>query len=239
MRPSSLRIAAAGLLILPGAGTAQSQDAPRPFHAFVLTTGASAMSVDALNTHLKNAQFAGLSNDGVSYGASGYYAYGRAMLGADVARSTYGEEATSTDRSDALNSTQLLATASYALIAAGRVNVFPTLGVGAGRFDVILRNRATTATATAQPTFAEVVQSPGSESTVNGSHLTYSLGGGADYLITRGASDRAGVVFGVRAGMLFAPNRTTWTTGGRTVIAGPDASAGGPFLRIVVGIGGR
>src|SRR5207253_3020091 len=99
----------------------------------------------------------------------------------------------------------------YALVASGRLNVFPTFGVGIGRFDVTLRDRAGgSAPTTAQPTFAEVAQTPGTETTISGSHLLYSLGGGADYLITRGPPDHAGVVFGVRAGWLVAPNRTTW-----------------------------
>jgi hypothetical protein len=198
------------------------------------------MSVDPMNAVLVGASFPGLSNDGISYGASGYYAFGRALLGADVARTTFGEEGLSNGRSDDLNSTLVLATASYAIVATGRLNLFPMLGVGIGRFDVTLRNRTGGSGAAApQPTFGEVAQNPGNESTLSGSHLAYSVGGGADYLITRGVPDHAGVVFGVRAGVLLAPNRTTWTSAGRTVIAGPDASAGGPFVRIVVGMGGR
>ena len=213
----------------------------RPFHALVLTTGATTMSVDALNAVLTGARFAGLSNDGISYGASGYHAFGRALIGADVSRTTYGEEGLSNGRSDDLNATQYLATVSYAIVSTGRLSLFPTLGVGAGRFDVTLREPAAAAAdgAYADATFAAVVENPGRESTLAGQHLLYSLGGGADFLVTRGAGDRGGVVLGLRAGMFFAPNRTTWSTSGRMVIAGTDASAGGPFLRVVVGIGGR
>jgi hypothetical protein len=212
----------------------------RPFHALVLTTGATTMSVDALNGVLTGERFAGLSNDGISYGASGYFAFGRALLGGEFSRTTYGEEGLNSGRSDDLNARHIMATASYALVSTGRLNLFPTVGVGAGHFDVTLRDRVggTTASA-AEPTFAEVARNPGTETTVSGDHLLYSVGGGADYLITRGASDHVGVVFGVRAGMLIAPNRTTWSTGSRAVMAGPDASAGGPFLRIAIGIGGR
>jgi hypothetical protein len=212
----------------------------QPFHALTFTTGGTWMVVDALNAQLANASFAGLSNDGISYGANGYYAVGRAMLGVDFAQTAYGEEGLSSGRTDALTARQLLGTASYAIIATRRFSLFPTLGVGAGHFDVALRDRSgTAATTTAQPTFAELAQSPGLESIVVGSHLLYSVGGGADYLITRTQADAVGVVFGVRAGFLVAPNRTTWTTGDRTVLAGPDASSGGPFIRVVIGIGGR
>lgn len=245
MRLPPLRCAVVfGILpLLPSAIAAQenAHSRPRAFHALVLTTGATRMKVDGLNGVLTNARYAGLSNDGISYGGSAHYGYGRAMIGADLARTTFGEEGLSNGRSDDLNSMQLLATASYALVSTGRMNVFPTLGVGTGRFDVTLRDRSASGgtMTTTEPTFEEVAMNPGSATTISGNHLLYNVGGGADYLITRGAGDAMGIVFGVRAGILMAPNRTTWSTNGRSVIAGPDASAGGPFLRIVVGVGGR
>ena len=211
-----------------------------PFHALAFTSGATMMKVDGLNGMLRDARFAGLSNDGVSYGMSGYYAYGHALLGADVSRVAYGEEGLSNGRSDDLNATQLLATASYAIVDNGRLNLFPQLGIGAGRFDITLRDRSGgAATAQSTPTFDEVAQSPGPSTIVSGHHLLFSIGGGADLLIARRATDNLGVVFGVRGGYLVAPNRTTWTREDRPVITGPDASAEGPFLRIVVGVGGR
>ncbi len=224
----------------PGVYAQVEQARPQAYHAVVLTTGATTMKVDALNGSLAGARFAGLSNDGISYGASGHYAHGRAMLGVDYARTTFGEEGLSNGRSDDLSSMQLLATVSYAMATAPRFNIYPTLGVGAGKFDVTLRDRAGgSATTATDPTFDEIAANPGSATTISGRHLVYSVGGGADYLVTRAARDAFGIVLGVRAGMLLAPNRTTWTAGGRRVIAGPDASAGGPFLRIVVGAGGR
>lgn len=220
---------------------AQGEQArPQAFHAIALTTGATTMKVDALNASLTGARFAGLSSDGISYGVSGHYAYGRAMLGVDYSRTTFGEEGLSNGRSDDLNSMQVQATVSYAIATARRLSIYPTLGVGTGKFDVTLRDRAGgSVTTVTDPTFAEVAANPGSATTISGKHLVYSVGGGADYLATRAARDAFGIVLGVRAGMLLAPNRSTWTAGGRSVIAGPDASAGGPFLRIVVGVGGR
>lgn len=227
-------------LCAPVAHAQVEQTRPQAFHAIVVTTGATTMKVDALNGSLTGARFAGLSNDGISYGASGHYAHGRAMLGVDYARTTFGEEGLSNGRSDDLSAMQVVATVSYAILTAPRLSIYPTLGVGTGKFDVALRDRAGGASTTAtDPTFAEVAANPGSATTISGRHLVYSVGGGADYLVTRSARDAFGIVLGIRAGMMLAPNRTTWTAGGRNVIAGPDASAGGPFLRIVVGVGGR
>ena len=241
MRSSSI-LHCVGLALVAATASASAQGigggAGRPFHALVLSTGMSTMSVDALNARMTPSQFAPLSDDAVSYGASGYLAVGRALLGADVARAAFGEEGLNNGRTDELTALQALATASYALISTERLSIFPQLGVGLGRVQVALRDRSGAGTTATQPTFDEVAQAPGTESRMDGRHLLYSFGAGADYLVSRAGSS-AGVVLGMRAGMLVSPNRTTGTRGGQSIVAGPDAAAGGPFVRIVVGLGGR
>lgn len=233
------RVSILAISFLIAAFARDALDAQQPFHALVFTTGATTMKVDALNSTLASGHYAGLSNDGISYGASAHYAFGRAMLGADFSKTTFGEEGLSNGRSNDLNAMQVLGTVSFAIMTTPRLTLFPTLGVGTGKFDVTLRDRNKSAqpAATTERTFAELVADAGASTTVSGNHLMYSVGGGLDFLVTRGAS--SGVVLGLRAGMLVAPNRTTWSSGGTHVVAGPDASAGGPFARLVVGIGGR
>ena len=240
MRSRSHLLAVGATLVVAASASAQGIGAGdgRPFHAFVLTTGMSTMSVDALNARMAPSRFAPLSNDAVSYGAGGYLAIGRALLGGDFARSAFGEEGLDNGRTDELSSMHGVATVAYALVSTERLTLFPQLGVGMGRLDVTLRDRAGTGTSASQPTFDEVAQSPGTESRMSGRHLLYAFGGGADYLVSRAGSSK-GVVLGVRAGLLASPNRTTWTRDGQSIVAGPDAAAGGPYVRVVVGIGGR
>ena len=240
MRSRSQLLGVGAALLVATSASAQGIGAGdgRPFHAFVVTTGMSTMSVDALNARMTPSRFAPLSNDAVSYGAGGYLAIGRALLGADVGRSAFGEEGLDNGRTDQLSTVQGMATVAYAIVATDRLSVFPQLGVGMGRLDVSLRDRSGTGTSTAQPTFDEVAQAPGAESRMSGRHLLYAFGGGADYLVSRAGSSK-GVVLGVRGGLLASPNRTTWTRNGQSIVAGPDAAAGGPYVRVVVGLGGR
>ena len=237
--PIPMRLPLALTLLLASVPAA-AQTEPPAFHVIAFTTGATTMSVDPINAVLTQANFAGLSNDGISYGATAHYAFGRALLGANYSQTVFGEEGLSNGRTDALTSRQFAGTASLVVFNTSHLIFYPTLGVGMGTFDVILRDRSGGAAASAsQPTFAEVAQSPGTESIVSGRHLLYSAGAGIDYLVTRAPGDAFGIVFGVRGGLFLAPNRTTWMLGSRTVVAGPDASAGGPFVRVVVGIGHR
>ena len=212
--------------------------AAHPFHAAGLSTGAATMSVDALNARLAAGRFAGLSNDAVTYGATGYYAVGRALLGASAHRSLFGEEGLANGRTDDLGVWQLLATASYAIVSTSRVTVYPSLGAGIARLQLQLRDSGTLP-ATTSSQFDDIVQAPGRSTRLDGHALLYDLGIGADYLVTRSAASAVGVVFGMRAGVTASPNRTTWSSAGRTVDAGPDGGPGGPYLRVVVGVGGR
>lgn len=240
MRSRCQLLCTGAALVVAASASAQGVGAGpgRPFHALVLSTGMSTMAVDALNARMAASQFAPLSNDAATYGASGYVAIGRALLGAEVARSAFGEEGLDNGRTDELSAMHGLATVAYAVVSTDRLSIFPQLGVGLGRVEVVLRDRSGVGTTQAQPTFDEVAQSPGPESRMSGRHLLYGLGGGADYLVSRAGASK-GVVLGLRAGMLASPNRTTWTRSGQRIVAGPDAAASGPYLRVVVGLGGR
>lgn len=226
-------------ILLAAAPRLAAQDQYRgPFHVVAGAVGATTLKVETLNVFLTRAQFAGLSNDGVSYGGTGYFAVGRALLGGEVTHSVFGEEGLDNGRSDDLGTTQVMATIGYAVGSTRNLNVYPMLGAGVGRFELGLRDRAGGAgTPTPSPTFAELAADPGTARTVSGSHLLFSAGAGADLLVMRRGDGGSGVVLGIRAGVLVAPNRTTWSTQGGPVIAGPDASAEGPFLRVLVGFG--
>lgn len=212
----------------------------RPFRAVALTFGTSSLSVDPVNAILSNAGFADLPTHAVTLGGGGYYAFGRALLGADVARASTTESRPVNGRSDQATSWQGTVTVGYAVVATNRLSIYPSLGVGLGRLDVRLQSTTGGATtAQPQPTFAELAQNPGGESTVAGSHLLFNIGVSEDYLLTNPTPTGFGITFGIRAGFALAPHRTTWRTAGAPVLAGPDASAGGPFLRIAVGLGSR
>src|SRR4051812_42904248 len=85
MRPLLVVFALIGLATTATPVLAQ-HDNPSGFHVVAFSTGATMMSVDAVNRELTTRGFSALSNDGISYGVTGHYAFGRALLGIDVAR---------------------------------------------------------------------------------------------------------------------------------------------------------
>jgi hypothetical protein len=241
IRPAARAAFAAALLlaaIQPSSAQNVGVGPGKPFGVLALTTGMATMSVDALNARMVPAQYASLSNDAVSYGVSGYFAYARALLGAEVHRSAYGEEGLNNGRTDDMSAMQGALNVGYALVSTRSLTVFPQLGVGLGRVNVTLRQRNGSPPAWVEPSFDEVAASPGTESVLEAKVLLYSIGAGADYLVTPRGSAK-GVVLGVRAGVQTSPNRAVWTRGGESVSAGPDVGPGGRYVRVIVGLGGR
>jgi hypothetical protein len=239
---NAVRVALAAALSLVALHSSSAQNvgvgAGKPFGVLALSTGMATMSVDALNARMVPSQYASLSNDAVSYGGSGYFSYGRALLGAELHRIAYGEEGLDNGRTDDLSAIQGALNVGYAVVSTKALSVFPQLGVGLGRVSVTLRERNGSPPAWVEPSFDEIAASPGAESVLQAKVLLYTVGAGADYLVTpRGASK--GVVLGVRAGFQTSPNRAVWTHGGESVSAGPDVGPGGRVVRVTVGVGGR
>jgi hypothetical protein len=52
-------------------------------------------------------------------------------------------------------------------------------------------------------------------------------------------SRETGLVFGIRFGYVFMPAQSAWRLNSTRVAAGPDVGLGGPYVRFVVGGGGR
>ena len=64
---------------------------------------------------------------------------------------------------------------------------------------------------------------------------------GMDYWLTLGGDEegQGGLLFGLRAGYMFAPMKPDWKMGEIDLVGGPDARLTGPHVHIVFGGGGR
>src|SRR5581483_7747734 len=121
-----------------------------------------------------------------------------------------------------------------------RLNVTPFIGIGAGTATLTLQSRdgGPTVSPDQDPTFDEVIMSPGRRSVMTGRYVLVQPGLAVDYLVLRDSRSSVGLTIGLRFASVISPNRTTWTYGGRTVYGGPDAGPTAGTFRIVAGIGG-
>ena len=133
-----------------------------------------------------------------------------------------------------------MGTIGYAAFTAWRVNVMPFVGIGTGTLTLTLRDRNGGAgvSGTQDPTFDDVLATPGAQSTMTGRYVIVQPGLAIDYLMLRDDHSSMGVTFGLRLASAISPNRTTWSYSGRDVFGGPDAGPTGGVIRVLIGIGG-
>jgi len=245
--------AVALLAVASFAAPADAQAAPRefvtPFTAVWFGAGTVLVDVSRLNPHfertdlpeLQRPGFFTISNDGFSVGGG---AYGpvlpRLLLGAEAHWGDIGEESSPSGKTNHLRTRFAMVTVGFAALTGWRYTLHPFLGIGTGSVRLTLQDRAggSGVSGTQNPTFDDVVMSPGAESTLKGSYVIVQPGVGFDYLVLRGSGDRVGLVLGLRVSTAVSPNRTTWRHEGREAFGGPDVGPVGGMFRLVAGVGG-
>jgi hypothetical protein len=229
--------------------TSVGREPPAAFSALFLSTGTLLMDVSKLNPHFERLDldvknrpgFYTLSNDGYSVGVGGYgVVYNRLLLGAEFSTADIGSESSPSGKTNQLTTWYGMGTIGYAAWTTWRLNVTPFVGIGAGTATLTLQSRdgGATVSPNQDPTFDEVVMSPGLQSVMKGRYVMVQPGLAVDYLVLRDTKSSVGLTIGLRFASAISPNRTTWTYGGRTVYGGPDAGPTGGTVRIVAGIGG-
>lgn len=229
----------------------QSTDRPSvaPFSAVYVATGSLLMDVSKLNSRFERNDlpvdqrpgFYTISNDAYSVGVGGYgVVLNRMLIGAEWHSADLGEEANPSGKTNQLQTKYFMGTIGYPAITTWRLNVFGYLGVGYGSLKLTLKNRdgGPTVPDGRDPTFDEILASPGSRSEVNGNYVMVQPGIGVDFLILGDESASRGLTLGLRIGSAISPNRTKWTYGGREVFGGPDAGPTSGTVRVQAGYGG-
>jgi len=232
-----------------GAQGSMSGESLAPFSTFYVTTGTLLMDVSRLNPHFervdlavnKRPGFYTLSNDGYSVGLGGYGpVMGRLVLGGEFHSADMGQETSPAGKTNQLTTTYWMGTLGYAALTFWKVNIVPFVGIGTGSATVTLRSRdgGPTVSDAFSPTFDEVIESPGSMSTMKGSYVMVQPGLAIDVLMLRSEKSHIGLTLGLRFASAITPNRTTWQYKGQDVFGGPDLGPSGGTMRVIAGIGG-
>lgn len=120
-----------------------------------------------------------------------------------------------------------LFTIGYQFQPATPVAVFPQVGIGGGGLSLDIGSTGT-------DSFEDVLDDPNREASLEKGSLLVSVGVGMEYRFSK-PGESGGFQIGVRAGYLLSPYDTDWTHSGDRLSGGPDASFGGPYVRLVVG----
>jgi hypothetical protein len=230
---------------------AQGKDAspPAAFSNVYLTVGTLLMDASKLNPHFERTDldpasrpgFYTLSDDAFAAGIGGYGVIkNRIGIGGEWNFADIGSESSPSGKTNQMTTTYAMATAGYAVYTSWRLNVMPYLGVGVGtaKLTLLSRDGGSSVPGSQDPTFDEVIESPGAKSVMNGSYVIVQPGIAVDLLLVGDTKSTNGFSVGFRFGTSLSPNRTTWTYQGRTVFGGPDFGPSGGVVRIVAGYGG-
>ena len=250
---SSRRVTAIALVVAAVAPARAQTAAPfvSPFSNVFISVGTLLMDVSKVNERFsrsdllllvppKRTGFDAISNDGYAIGLGGYFPYGRLLVGGEFQYADLGQESSPVGKTNQIQTKYFIGQVGYALWTGWRFTIYPILGVGAGNLILTLKDRAGGASlpGSANPTFDDVILSPGAQSKMSGFYVLVQPGIGFDYLMLRNSSDHVGISFGARVTTSISPNRTTWKYLGNEVFGGPDAGPTSTSIRLSLGIGG-
>lgn len=206
-----------------------------------LTLGWGKFDLNELNGRLTDRGYPEFPEGRFAIGAGGHGIRGRWLLGAEgqalIGRTQDGVRA-SQNYEVALNGGYALFNVGYLAARRGRLHAYPFAGIGGGGAQLRIAESSA-------PTFNEVLLDPGRSASLTMGGLVLQVGVGVDQLFVlqskeaNGQRTDGGLVFGIRVGYVFMPARSDWRLNSTRVAAGPDVGLGGPYVRFVVGGGGR
>ncbi len=119
----------------------------------------------------------------------------------------------------------------YALVSSGGLNIYPLIGFGGGgTWLQIGKNN-----------FDDILEDPERNASLTGGTFMFNFALGSDYLIKvkEYEKDEAGIVLGFRVGYTYSPWNGGWWTDMISIEGGPKAEMTGPYLRVMIGFGGK
>jgi len=176
--------------------------------------GGSIIDIKALNSRLEDKGYSKISDNFVSLGGGGHVIIDRVIIGGE-GHGLIEKEVTSESYKTYFGADYGFFNLGYIVYSIGDLRVYPLLGLGGGGMSLNIAERAL-------PSFDEVLNNPkrGVELSTGGFLLDLALG--IDYLLKLGKDEKeaGGLIFGLRAGYIFAPIKGDWEMDGVNILVG-------------------
>ena len=194
--------------------------------------GGTRPDLGSLNTVLTRSGYPGLPASYITVGGGGHAFIGRLALGGEVHRLAARGNA-SPDWNTSLSGSCGFFDIGLTLHSGMDFAVYPLFGIGAGSMTLKIASRG-------PASFGDVLEAPGRGSHLQKSGFLMQIALGADrWLGPVRSGRRSGFFVGLRAGYVFAPGGGSWELEGIEAAGGPRAGWTGPYIRIIIGAGGR
>jgi hypothetical protein len=119
----------------------------------------------------------------------------------------------------------------YLVYSKDDLHVYPLVGLGGGELWLKIGPHS----------FDDILENPQRSAELSTGGFLLNLALGADYLwkLKEDEKSEGGLVFGLRVGYTFAPAKGEWTADGIDISGGPEVGITGPYIRFMIGGGGK
>jgi hypothetical protein len=197
--------------------------------------GGSNLDIKSLNKKLESKGYSKFSDNFVSFGGGCFHRKdSRWMIGGE-GHFLFVEEQDATIASGnyktSLSAAYGFFNLGYLAILKGGLNVYPVFGIGGGGMWLKI----------AEDSFDKILENPNQGSELSTGVFLLNLALGTDYLLKLKEDEKgeSGLVLGVRVGYTYAPFKEDWETSGIQIAGGPELGITGPYVRFMIGGGGK
>jgi len=197
--------------------------------------GGSILDIKTLNSRLESKGYSKFSDNFISFGGGcSQRISNRVIIGGEI-HILIGEE---NEAAIASGNYRTSLTAAYGFFnlgylvhSKGSLNVYPLLGVGGGGMWLKIGPHV----------FDEILENPKRSTELTSAAFLLNLALGTEYQLKLWEDEKGegGLVLGLRFGYTFAPFKGEWTMDGIDVSGGPKIGITGPYIRLLIGFGGR
>ncbi len=195
--------------------------------------GSSVIDLKALNSKLEEKGYPSLSDNLLSLGGGGYGIIGRVMIGGE-GHGLIGKGGTEKGYKTSVGGGYGFFNLGYVVYSRNNLKVYPLIGLGVGGMTfTIVEERSLS--------FDEILDDPKRGVWLSTGGFLLNLALGTEYLLKLGEVEKeeGGLILGARIGYVLAPFKDGWKMDEIGVSGGPEASVAGPYLRLMIGGGGR
>lgn len=195
--------------------------------------GGKIIDIKSLNSRLERKGYSKLSDNFISLGGGGHGIIGRVIIGGE-GHGLIGRETTSGSYKTSIGAGYGFFNFGYIVYSSKRLSVYPLLGLGGGGMSLEIIER--------EPiSFDEVLDNPKRSAELSICGFLLNLALGIDYLLKLGGDEKGegGLVFGLRIGYTLTPIKGSWEMDGIDISGGPEIGITGPYIRLMIGGGGR
>jgi|GEM_PF-1286204 len=201
-------------------------------NAAYIMAGQNVTRFNNLNIFLLQKDYPPVSENYLAYGIGGHVIHNKFIVGIELQRFVEKKRITAKEFNTSILGTYSLLNVGYLLYSKKGLMMYPIFGIGLGQLKLRVRENNI-------HSFEDINSyQRGSDSKTTG-FLT-NIGFGLDYFFKFKEKKRGKnkLVVGVRLGYIYAATRSGWSVNHIRVDDGPTTGLGGPYVRVIIGLGG-